>query len=46
MRERSFVHPHDPKYLVIDTLDKDGKFVRTRNVRNPYRTEWRLYEPK
>lgn len=38
MRERVFVHPHDPKYLVIDTLDENGSFVRTRNVRNPY---WR-----
>lgn len=46
MSERCFIHPHDFRYLVIDTLDKNGKFVRTKNILNPYmkkvwiRKEW------
>lgn len=32
MREREYVHPHDPRIWVIDTLDAQGRFVRTRNI--------------
>ena len=31
MKERRFIHPHDSRYIVIDTLDENGKMVRTRN---------------
>lgn len=32
MRERRYIHPHDPNIIVIDTIDEKGRFVRTRNV--------------